>query len=421
MNIVLGVTGGIAAYKAADLVSRLKKRGIQCNVIMTKNATEFVSPLTFESLSGNPVAVGMFDPKSHWEIEHISLAKKADLFVVAPATANVIGKLACGIADDMLTTTAMATRAPIVIAPAMNTAMYESAAVRHNLNVLRERGVRIIAPDEGLLACGDVGRGKLAPVEEIEEVIIYELYRNSREYALLENRKVLVTAGPTVAPIDPVRYLTNRSSGKMGYAFAEVAAQMGAEVILVSGPTHLRTPYGVERIDIRTTEQLLEKCMMHADADYIIMAAAPSDIAACRPSDQKIKYKNPALPEASLNSDLGANVRQKDAGADEEGVFSIAFRLNPDVIGTLGADKRKDQVIVAFAAETENMLEHARRKLLKKNADYLVANDVTRAGAGFDVDTNIVTLLSADGGMIEFPLMTKRELAENILKVVAKK
>lgn len=409
MNIVLGVTGGIAAYKAADLVSRLKKRGIQCDVIMTKNATEFVSPLTFESLSGNPVAVGMFDSKSHWEIEHISLAKKADVFVVAPATANVIGKLACGIADDMLTTTAMATKAPIIIAPAMNTVMFESPAVQHNLRLLRERGVRIIAPDEGLLACGDVGRGKLAPVEEIEEAIVFELHRHSKEYALLENKKVLVTAGPTIAPIDPVRYLTNRSSGKMGYAFAEVAAQMGAQVVLISGPTHLRAPYGVNRIEIRTTEELLEKCLQHRDADYIIMAAAPSDFAAYRPSDQKIKYKE----AFSANGHAAEEAR--------EGVFSIPFKLNPDVIGTLGVNKRKDQVIIAFAAETENLIESAQRKLHKKNADYLVANDVTRTGAGFDVDTNIATLLSADGEMIEFPLLTKRELAENILKVVAKK
>lgn len=408
MNIVLGVTGGIAAYKAADLVSGLKKRGISCHVIMTRNATEFVAPLTFESLSGNPVAVGMFDPKVHWEIEHISLAKKADLFVIAPATANIIGKLACGIADDMLSTTVMATKAPVIIAPAMNTAMYESPAVQHNLRLLRERGVRIVEPGEGLLACGDVGRGKLAPVDDIEAVIVHELYRRNREYALFEGRKVLVTAGPTIAPIDPVRYLTNRSGGKMGFALAETASRMGAEVVLVSGPTRLKTPYGVKRIDIRTTEELLEECLRHADADYIIMAAAPSDFSACHESGQKIKYKDVA-PASTSGSQT------------EEGVFSIDFRLNPDIIATLGARKRKGQVIIAFAAETENLIEHARRKLIKKNADYLVANDVTLEGAGFDVDTNIATLLSADGGMIEFGLSTKMELAERVLKAVAKK
>lgn len=419
MNVVLGVTGGIAAYKAADLVSRLKKRSISCNVIMTKHAAEFVSPLTFESLSGNPVAVGMFDPKSHWEIEHISLAKKADLFVVAPATANFIGKFACGIADDMLTTTVMATRAPVIVAPAMNTVMYESAAVQRNIGLLKERGVKFVEPAEGLLACGDVGRGKLAAVDEIEDMIVGELYRQNPEYALYKGKKVLVTAGPTIAPIDPVRYLTNRSGGKMGYAFAEIAARMGAEVILISGPTRLRTPYGVRRVDVRTTDELLTACLSYADADYIIMAAAPADFSASHESNQKIKYKD------DINKDvISAEWSRSPCGKGSEkenGVFSIEFRLNPDVIGTLGKAKKEGQVMIAFAAETEHLIEHARKKLLKKNADYLVANDVTKEGAGFDVDTNIATLLSKDGKMIEFELMTKMELAENILRTVAKK
>lgn len=393
-TIVLGVTGGIAAYKAADLVSRLGKRGIACHVIMTDHAREFVSPLTFESLSGNPVAADMFEKKTHWDIEHIALAKRAELFVIVPATANIIGKLANGIADDMLSTTAMATKAPLILAPAMNTAMYESPAVRDNLRVLRERGALVIEPAEGLLACGDVGRGKLAPVEEIEERICFELARTGTFGRLYEGKKVLVTAGPTVEPLDPVRYLSNRSSGKMGYAFAEKAAQMGAQVVLVSGPTRLRPPIGVERVDIRTTAELMDACMAHADADFVIMAAAPADFAPAQVSDQKIKWKDAAEGRELIRMD---------------------FRINPDIIAALGKKKREGQILVAFAAETSDLLENGRKKLRKKNADYIIANDVTLAGAGFDVDTNIASLLSASGERIDFEQMSKRELAERIL------
>lgn len=401
MNIVLGVTGGIAAYKAAELVSRLKKRGHDCYVIMTDHAREFITPLTFESLSGNPVACGMFDAKAHWEIEHISLAKRADLFVIVPATANIIGKLSGGIADDMLTTTVMATRAQVILAPAMNTAMYESPAVQHNLKLLRNRGFLMIDPEEGLLACGDVGRGKLASIDRIEEVICFELSKLGEDSGLLRGKKVLVTAGPTVEPLDPVRYLTNRSSGKMGYAFAEAAASMGAEVILISGPTKLRTPYGVEKIEIGTAAELFERCMDHADCDYVVMAAAPADFSPLRVSKEKIKLK-------------------EETSEVQNAVYSVDFKVNRDIVGHLGKIKRADQVIVAFAAETGQLGENARKKLIRKNADYILANDVTKEGAGFDVDTNVASLIAKDGRTISFDLMTKKELARQVLKVVAK-
>ncbi len=401
MNVVLGVTGGIAAYKAVDLVSRLKKKNIESHVIMTKNATEFVTPLTFESISGNPVACGMFDAKSSWEIEHISLAKRADVFAVVPATANIIGKLAHGIADDMLSTTAMACRAPLIIAPAMNTAMYESEAVRANLDILRARGAVIIEPDTGRLACNDIGRGKLASIDLIEEAICYELSRLGAHRDLYRGRKVLVTAGPTIEPLDPVRYITNRSSGKMGYAFAEAASRMGADVVLITGPTRLRAPYGVSTVQIKTASELLAECERHSDADYIIMAAAPADFAAETVSSEKLKVKG-------------------GTGSQRRG-FQLNFVLNPDIIATLGHKKRAGQVIVAFAAETENLFENAAKKLVEKRADYILANDVGREGAGFDADTNIASLLFAGGERIDFDIMPKSELAEEVLKIIAKK
>lgn len=403
MTVVLGVTGGIAAYKAADLVSRLKKRGVDCRVIMTENASQFVAPLTFESISGNPVACDMFEAKARWEIEHISLAKRADVFVIAPATANIIAKLAHGIADDMLSTTVLASKAPLIVAPAMNTVMYESAAVQHNIEILRSRGAVIIEPEVGLLACNDVGRGKLASVELIEDIICFELSRLGEDRDLFAGKKVLVTAGPTVEPLDPVRYITNRSSGKMGYAFAEVAARMGAQVVLVTGPTSIRAPYGVRTVRIRTAKELLAACEEHSDSDYIIMAAAPADFASSEVSREKLKVKS------------------HKSGEGAQGGFELRFVLNPDIIATVGRRKREGQIIVAFAAETENLIENAVRKLADKNADYIVANDVSAAGAGFDVDTNIASLISISGERTDFSLMPKLELAEKVLKIIAKK
>lgn len=400
--VVLGVTGGIAAYKAADLVSRLKKRGIAVSVIMTENATHFVSPLTFESLSENPVAVDMFAEKVRWEVEHISLAKKARVFVVAPATANVVAKLAHGIADDMLTTTALATKGQMIVCPAMNTAMYENIAVQENIETLRKRGVIIVEPASGRLACGDIGKGKLADVETIEAVVVEQyaslvggLQREgnqlSADAVLLAGKKVVVTAGPTVEMLDPVRYITNKSSGKMGYAFAEQAVRMGADVVLISGPTKLDPPKGVELIRIQSTADLFNQCMAHADADLVIMAAAPVDFAPAVYSEQKIKK-----------------------GGDE--TMMLELKKNPDIIKSLKAVVGDRAVLLAFAAETEHLIENAKKKLASKKVDFVLANDVTAEGAGFDVDTNIATLISEKGIEEAYPKLSKRELAERVLR-----
>lgn len=387
-NIVLGVTGGIAAYKAVDLASRLVKQGAQIDVIMTAHAQEFVRPLTFASIVNSPVVTDMFAQPLHFDIEHIALAKKADLFVIAPATANIIAKLAHGIADDSLSTTILATKAPVLICPAMNTQMYHNPVTQENMDVLRRRGFLFVAPAEGRLACGDIGAGKLADVSDIEQRIVFELLRSGQ----MEGYKVLVTAGPTVEPIDPVRSITNRSSGKMGYAFAMHAARMGADVTLVSGPTQLPAPYGVKRIDVRTTQEMFDRVMEHADADFVIMAAAPGDFRVALPSDQKIK-KN---------------------GAES---ISIELVANPDILKTLGEKKRRGQTLVGFAAETEQLIANARKKLEAKGADYIVANDVSREGAGFDVDTNIVTLISSTEAL-NFEQESKTVLARRIWEIL---
>lgn len=386
--VVVGVTGGIAAYKTCEVVSRLKKLHADVRVIMTKNATEFVSPLTFQSLSHNLVSVDTFANIQTWEIEHIALAQRADVFVIAPATANIIGKLACGIADDMLSTTVMATHAPVLIAPAMNTAMLENAATQQNMRTLSERGMRFIAPGTGMLACGTSGAGRMSEPSQIVDEIVRTL-RPREDFAGLS---VVVTAGPTAEPLDPVRYITNRSSGKMGYAIADAAHARGAHVTLISGPTAIQPPKGVDVVRIGTTQELYDAVLGHADADVVIQAAAPADYRAREISPTKIKRTGDSL--------------------------MIELVPNPDIAAALGARKHPGQTLVGFAAETNNVIENAQGKLKRKSLDLIVANDVTRAGAGFDVDTNIVTLIDGEG-MKELPMMTKREVADGILDRVA--
>ncbi len=384
--VVLGVTGGIAVYKACELLRLLQKRGIDVFVVMTQNACRFVAPLTFETLSGHPVAVDTFDRPQTWEVEHIALAKRADLFLIAPATANIMGKMACGIADDMLSTTVMATRAPVLVAPAMNTGMWENAAVQQNIKTLRARGVEIVAPVSGHLACGDNGAGKLEDVAVIAERACELLFAKKD----MEGLRVMVTAGPSREALDPVRYISNRSSGKMGYAIAQAAQKRGAEVTLLSGPVAIEAPQGVKLVPFTTTQELLDRASELArEQDLLIQAAAPADYRAKEVAPQKIK---------------------------KQGGEPMTFTLveNPDVAATLGKAKRSGQVFVGFAAETNDVLAHARDKLARKNLDMIVANDVTRPGAGFDVDTNIVTLITKDG-QEALPMMSKAEVAQRIL------
>lgn len=384
--VVLGVTGGIAVYKACELLRLLQKRGIDVFVVMTQNACRFVAPLTFETLSGHPVALDTFDRPQTWEVEHIALAKRADLFLIAPATANIMGKMACGIADDMLSTTVMATRAPVLVAPAMNTGMWENAAVQQNVKTLRARGVEIVAPVSGHLACGDSGAGKLEDVAVIAERACELLFAKKD----MEGLRVMVTAGPSREALDPVRYISNRSSGKMGYAIAQAAQKRGAEVTLLSGPVAIEAPQGVKLVPFTTTQELLDRASELAqEQDLLIQAAAPADYRAKEIAPQKIK---------------------------KQGGEPMTFTLveNPDVAATLGKAKRSGQVFVGFAAETNDVLAHARDKLARKNLDMIVANDVTRPGAGFDVDTNIVTLITTDG-QEALPMMSKAEVAQRIL------
>lgn len=389
--VVLGVTGGIAAYKACELLRLLQKQGIDMFVVMTRNACQFVTPLTFETLSGHPVAVDTFVRPATWEVEHIALAKRADLFLIAPATANIIGKMACGIADDMLSTTVMATRAPVMIAPAMNTGMWENPAVQQNIATLAARGVHIVTPATGHLACGDSGTGKLEDVAVIAQRAL-DVLRAKRD---LEGLRVMVTAGPTREALDPVRYISNRSSGKMGYAIARAAQQRGAQVTLLTGPVFIEPPQGVTVVPFTTTQELLERALQCApEQDILIQSAAPADYRAREIAPQKIK---------------------KHGGED----MVLDLVENPDVAATLGRAKRSGQTFVGFAAETNDVLAHARGKLVKKNLDMIVANDVTTPGAGFDVSTNIVTLLTEEKTE-SLPLMTKDEVADRILDAVLK-
>lgn len=388
--VVLGVTGSIAAYKAAELVSRLKKRDIDVRVIMTEAATRFVAPLTFETLSLNPAVTDMFSRETPWEVEHIALAKRADVFVVAPASANFIGKFAAGIADDMLTTTVMATKAPVMIAPAMNTNMYESAAVQENIGILRRRGCEFIEPESGLLACGDTGRGRLAEPAELERRIMERL-EQKRD---LEGLKLLVTAGATREDIDPVRYITNRSSGKMGFAIAEAAARRGAEVTLVCGISALKTPYSVKRIDVVSSDDMFEAVdALFGECDTLVMAAAPADFAPAEKAAQKLKK----------------NGRQD---------MTLELRATRDILKAMGA-KKGVRTIVGFAAETQNIRENALKKLEEKNLDMIAANDVAGENTGFGVDTNAVTLFIRGGGERSIALADKSIVADRLLDELA--
>ena len=385
-EIVLGVTGGIAAYKAAEVVSRLRKLGASVHVIMTENARQFITPLTLETLSANPVVYDTFERPATWEVEHIALAKRAEVFVIAPATANILAKMACGIADDMLSTTVLATKAPVLVAPAMNTGMWTAPATRQNVETLRQRGVHFVGPEAGFLACGDEGIGRMSEPAAIVGAIEAILCPRRD----MEGLRVMVTAGGTRERIDPVRYIGNDSSGKMGFALAEAARQRGAEVTLVCGHTTAKRPEGIPVTEVESTCELYDAVLARAaEQDVVIQAAAPADYRPAHPSAQKIK---------------------KQAG---EGI-TLELVENPDIAAAVGAAKRPGQTLVGFAAETEHLLDNARRKLDKKNLDMIVANDVSQPGAGFNVDTNMATLLTREG-MVECPLQSKRDLAERIL------
>jgi len=385
-QIVLGVTGGIAAYKACSLCSQLKKAGAQVHVILTKNACQFVTPLTFETLSNHPAVTDTFARPETWEVEHVALAKRADLFVIAPATANILAKMACGIADDMLSTTVLATRAPILAAPAMNTGMWENEATQANVRTLKARGVCFVGPEGGYLACGDSGAGRMSEPDKIAAVID-EMLNPKRD---MEDVRLLVTAGPTQERIDPVRYITNRSSGKMGYAIAEAAAKRGAQVTLVTGPVSLETPDKVNAVRILSTQELYDAMTeLCRENDIVVQAAAPADFTPASVAEQKIKKQG-------------------------DGDLTLVLRQTPDVAAKVGQLKRAGQVLVGFAAETQDVLKNAQGKLKKKNLDMIVANDVTAPGAGFDVDTNIVTFVTK-GNTETLPCLPKSQVAEELL------
>ena len=385
-TVVIGVCGGIAVYKACDLVSKLKKTGVNVHVIMTKSATEFVAPLTFQTLSQNYVVEDMFESPKTWDVEHISLAKKADVFVLAPATANVIGKVANGIADDMLTTTIMATIAKVLVAPAMNTNMYENPVVQRNIQTLKDLDYKFVEPESGRLACGDIGSGKLASVDTIFNSII-ELLEIKKD---LEGTSMIITAGPTVESIDPVRYITNRSTGKMGYSIAKKAIERGADVTLVSGPTNIVPPQNLKKfIQIESAEDMYNAVLENMDEnEVIIKSAAVADYRPKEYSDNKIKKSDDDL--------------------------SIRLDRTKDIALELGKIKN-NKILVGFAAETNDLLENAKNKIQKKNLDFIVANDLTQDGAGFGVDTNIVKIIDREGVIQEHPKMKKEEVADVIL------
>jgi len=395
MRITLGVTGGVAAYKAAELVRRLQQEGFSVEVVMTRAACEFIAPLTFAALTGKKVITGLFAESSgeanlESAIEHIAVAQRTDLLLIAPATADIMAKFSRGISDDFLSTLYLATTAPVVVAPAMNVNMWNHPATQENLELLRSRGVHVVNPNEGYLACGMTGAGRLAGQDAIV-LAVREVLQLRRD---LEGQTVLLTAGPTQEDVDPVRFLTNRSSGRMGYAVAEAAAHRGAKVILVSGPTALDTPAGVTRVNVRTASQMLRSVEENFSAATIaIFAAAVADYRPAETASQKIKK----------------------TGGD----ITLRLEPNPDILAT-AARKKGHRLIVGFAAETDKVAENARKKLTDKNADLIVANDLTAEGAGFDVDTNIVTLFARDGRDLALPKLTKREVAHRILDEVVR-
>lgn len=384
-TVILGVTGSIAAYKAANLASMLKKQHADVQVIMTQNATQFMNPITFESLTGNKCLVDTFDRNFQFQVEHVALAKRADLAIVAPATANIMAKLAHGLADDMLTTTLLACRCPRLIAPAMNTRMYENPVTQDNMDILRKYGFRIIEPAVGHLACGDTGAGKLPPETLLLECILDEIAMEKD----MKGLHVLITAGPTMEAIDPVRFISNHSTGKMGYALARVCRRRGAEVTLVSGKTNLEAPYGVTLVPVTSAQDMFEAVSSRAkEQDLIIKAAAVADYRPVTVAENKIK-KSP-------------------------GDMSIALERTTDILAWLGEHRREGQVLCGFAMETEHMVEHAKEKLTRKHVDMIAANNVKVAGAGFGTDTNVVTLITEDG-VEELAKMSKEEVASRIV------
>ena len=391
--VVIGVTGGIAVYKALDVISALRKKDIEVHVIMTESASKFVNPLTFQSISQNMVVTDMFAEPKAWEIQHISLAQKADLMLIAPATANIIGKVANGIADDMLSTTIMAAaKAKVIFAPAMNTNMYQNRIVQGNIEKLKSYGYEFIEPASGRLACGDIGIGKLADVNTIVERVLTELSDKEQD---LKGKKVLVSAGPTIAPIDPVRYLTNRSTGKMGYAIAEEARDRGAEVILVSGPTNLNPPKNVRIINIKTNEEMKNEIFNNFEwADIVIKSAAVADYKPKEYSKEKIKKG--------------------------EGDLNICLTRDNDILKSLGEIKTH-QVLVGFAAESNDVLKNAEKKLKNKNLDFIVANDITSSDTGFGSEDNKVVIISKNNEKLELEKMSKKEVASNIFDMILEK
>lgn len=389
-TIVVGVCGGIAAYKVVETVSRLTKLHANVHVMMTENATKFVTPLTFQSISHNPVITDMFESPEAWDIKHIAIAEKADLFVIVPASANVIGKVANGIADDMLTTTIMATKAPVLFVPAMNTNMYENPIVERNIEKLCKDGYLFLEPDSGLMACGTSGKGRLPEanviIERIKEILFKKLD--------MEGLKVLVTAGPTVEQIDPVRFISNHSSGKMGYAVAEMAAIRGAKVLLVSGPVHIAAPAGIEIVNVNTADEMAEAVLEnYADFDIFIMIAAVADYKSADIADLKIKKSS-----------------------DE---MAIKLVKNKDIAKELGLIKG-DRILVGACAETNDLIENAKSKIKSKNMDLIMANDVTIEGAGFGNDTNIVKIIGKDGDILDVPLTSKKNVANVLLDEIVK-
>ncbi|MBR2916036.1 MAG: bifunctional phosphopantothenoylcysteine decarboxylase/phosphopantothenate--cysteine ligase CoaBC [Clostridia bacterium] len=385
-TILIGVTGGISIYKTLDVISALNKLGANVKVMMTESATEFVSPLTFEAMSRNPVYTSLFDKKNAWKIPHISLSKEADLIAIIPATANIIGKIANGIADDMVTSTVVAATSPVMIAPAMNTNMYHNPITQKNIEALKDLGYLFITPASGTLACGDIGDGKLASVEAIVEAIKGQLLYPEKD---LLGKKILVTAGPTQEAIDPVRYITNHSSGKMGYAIAKAALLRGAEVTLVSGPVNLTVPSRAEVINITSAKEMYDAVMENAEnADIIIKAAAVADYRPENIAENKIK---------------------------KGGELSIPLSQNPDILKSLGEKFGGEKVLVGFCMETEDLIENASKKLKSKNLDFIVANSLNEKGAGFKGDTNIVTIIDKSGNKTDIPLSQKEDIANKIL------
>lgn len=390
-TVVLGVTGGIAAYKMPNLASTLVKLGCNVQVLMTQNATQFITAVTFETLTGNKALVDTFDRNFSFQVEHIAVADQADLVMIAPATANVIAKLAHGLADDMLTTTVLACNCPKIVVPAMNTKMYENPVTQDNLNTLRRYGWEVVEPASGYLACGAVGKGKLPEPEVLLQVILHDLAHEKD----MMGKKVLVTAGPTQEALDPVRYLTNHSSGKMGYAIAQAAARRGAQVTLVSGPVALkRLPY-VETVDVVSAQEMFEVVAVRAaEQDILIKAAAVADYRPMMVAEDKMKKSDDAL--------------------------SIPLERTQDILGWLGQHRRPGQFLCGFSMETQNMVENSRKKLEKKQVDMIAANNLKVEGAGFGVDTNLLTLITKDG-LDELPLVTKEAAADLLLDRILKR